>query len=642
VDGIGKTSLALAAGARLADNYPDARIYVDLKGTSSSPLPAHTAMTRILCALEAESRDHGPLDHKQPQATSQVEETYRSRLRDRRVLLVLDDAADEAQVAPLLPPLNNGALITASRPLDLLNAQNIELTPLQHEDARAFLDRRVPRLGPDVKPLARACGYLPLGLRLASGAFAQHADLSLDRYLELLQDAQTRLPLVDAMLSISEALQRPKQRTAWAMLSPLRGPFDAAAAAAVWQTTPGSAQNELAALAICGLIERVPDRPSLDWATSYSLHESVRAYASSRLKESDLSRAKLRLAAHYAKQLHSIAALCGKGEATSRGQALLEIEWNHIQAGQAWAAQYLSDSKEAGQLCSTYADAANRCLCRRPIEDVVLPWLEDAIRAAREWVKPRAEIRHLGRLAAAYQCRGDDERASALYREAVSVAIRVQNRRLEGENLGNLGLVYSGRGDNERAFTYFQQALSAAQDCGDRLGESSWLGNLGSAYSALGEVEQAVRCHRRALTISRELGNRRGEAIWLGNLGNSHATMGEHKRAIQAYRRALVIAQEVGDQREQSNLWGNLGNACCAQGQVAEALAAYEKALCIARELDDQESAGIWLLNMSLALDRQNRRDSAIECAEAALEALSQAGSPDAERVQTLLKRWKS
>jgi tetratricopeptide (TPR) repeat protein len=117
--------------------------------------------------------------------------------------------------------------------------------------------------------------------------------------------------------------------------------------------------------------------------------------------------------------------------------------------------------------------------------------------------------------------------------------------------------------------------------------------------------------------------------------------MGEPRQAIRAYRQALEIARQVGDLREQANLWGNLGNAYRTRGQADAAIHAYESALQIARELSDQSSEGIWLLNKSLVLDQQGNRAEALSCAQAARDALHQAGSPECASVDALLERWQ-
>jgi tetratricopeptide (TPR) repeat protein len=88
-------------------------------------------------------------------------------------------------------------------------------------------------------------------------------------------------------------------------------------------------------------------------------------------------------------------------------------------------------------------------------------------------------------------------------------------------------------------------------------------------------------------------------------------------------------------------MWGNLGNAFNVRSETDKALAAYENALRLARELEDLDGEGIWLLNKCLVLDQAGRQREAIACAEAARDALRQAGSAELKQAEQLLERWQ-
>lgn len=639
--GIGKTALAFHVARRLVGDYPGGAIYVDLRGSTLSPLSAHEALARLLYALEPEAEQCSDLDELGAQV--------RLLLRDRRSILILDDAAHANQVELLLPPPGNAALITARKVLAWSSdgegdpepdaPYSLALASLRHQDARALLARFAPHDGAELEPLLHVCRGVPLALCLVGSALASESDLDLDDYVRELRETQSGLPPVEAVLRVSLSLAPTERQAQWRALSLLHG-FDAAVAATVWDVPRAVAAERLDDLAARRLIE--PSPVATEPHRRYRMHEALRAYALSAMEERERACAHMRIATHYVEVLRRAARLCAhEGEDLRAGLALLDLEWDNVHDGQAWAAQSLVESREAGQLCSAYSDVGGRCLeWRAPLKTQVR-WLYDAVRAAREWVKPDAEIRHLGRLAALYQCQGKVDQAIAHYREALSVARQVKNLPAQSDILGNLGLIFSASGDHERAFGHFQQALNVAQDLGDRESEGNWVGNLGNAYSALGEIEQALRCHRQALEVARERGDRRREAIWLGNLGNSHMAMGEPQAAIEAYRQAIEIAREIEDRREQARMWGNLGNACCAQRDSQGALAAYESALQIARELADLGGEGIWLVNKCLVLDQQGRRSEAIACARDARDVLRRAGSAEVADVEALLERWQ-
>jgi tetratricopeptide (TPR) repeat protein len=646
-DGMGKTALALDVAHRVADCYPDGPIYLDLKGSSLSPLSTYEALTRLIHVL-------APQDEVCEDADELAARLW-ALYQDRRFVLILDDVAHSAQVRPLLPPPGSAVLVTARRALDALFPEegeaerdatpNLQLASLRHQDARVLLARFAPHWSAEPEPLVHVCRGVPLALCLVGSVLAFERGLDLESYLHRSREAQARLPPVEAVLQVSLSLESTERQAQWRTLALLHG-FDAATAASVWGVETSVAEKVLCAFLSRGLIEPSPisDRRWLggEQHARRRMHKTLRAYALSTMEETQRARDHLRVASHGVEVLRTAARFCvQEDESLLQGLALLDLEWDNIHDGQAWAAQALDRSHQAGQLCSAYADVGGRCLDWRAPLKTQIRWLYDAVRSAREWVKPDAEIRHLGRLAALYRCQDKVDQAMAHYRQALSVAQQVKNRPAESELLGSLGLLFSDLGDHERAFGHFQQALNVAQALDDRESEGNWWGNLGSAYSALGEVEQALRCHQRALDIARERGDRRGEAIWLGNLGNSHMAMGEPRAAVEAYRRAIEIACEISDRGEQARMWGNLGNACCVQNETGEALIAYENALQIARELEDRGGEGIWLLNKSLVLNQEGRRSEAIACAEAARDALREAGSAEVKEVEALLERWR-
>lgn len=263
-----------------------------------------------------------------------------------------------------------------------------------------------------------------------------------------------------------------------------------------------------------------------------------------------------------------------------------------------------------------------------------------ALAIAREVGDRRAEAHHLGRLGSVYGDLGEREQAIAALEQALIVAREIGDRQAEASHLGGLGEAYSASEQCERARTYFQQAVSVAHDLGDRRCEGNWLGDLAGTYSATGQYELAVRCYDRALEIAREIGDRENEATWLGNMGNAYVTMREVPQGIAAYEEALPIVRALGDRRNQEGLLGNLGNAYSVLRQWDKAAAAYESALATARETGHRRGEGIWLLNLSLTLYEQGRREEAIAQATAARDVLEAACSPEAAQATAMLERW--
>ncbi|MGW3462340.1 helix-turn-helix domain-containing protein, partial [Streptomyces olivaceoviridis] len=165
--GTGKTTLALRAARRLAGRFPDGELMVDLRGTDDSPPAPSELMVRVLKAFGVPDRD---LAKAGPQAHPAL---YRQVLADRRCLLVLDNARDEAQVRPLL--LGSGGtlvLVTSRRMLTGLDdVHRLPLGRLEPAESAAFLTSLVGEARATAEPealeeVARLCEHLPLALRI--------------------------------------------------------------------------------------------------------------------------------------------------------------------------------------------------------------------------------------------------------------------------------------------------------------------------------------------------------------------------------------------------------------------------------------------------------------------------------------------
>ncbi|EFH28604.1 MULTISPECIES: XRE family transcriptional regulator, partial [Streptomyces] len=164
--GQGKTTLAAEALRRLSGSFPDGCVCVPLHGMSDSPLPADEALVLLLTAL-------GLPPERIPVDPAAREAVYRATLATRRALVVLDDAADEAQTRPLLPDAEGSlVLVTSRRPLaGLEGVRRIRLGGLSGGESATLLERilgtpRVDGQSESVTRLTELCGHLPLALRI--------------------------------------------------------------------------------------------------------------------------------------------------------------------------------------------------------------------------------------------------------------------------------------------------------------------------------------------------------------------------------------------------------------------------------------------------------------------------------------------
>ena len=569
--GIGKTALALKLAERLAGRYHAAQLYVDLKGTSPQPVPVADAMAHVVRSLNPGARV--------PESESELAALYRSVLHGKQALLLMDNAASAEQVEPLIPSAGCLLLVTSRQRFALPGLYPMDLDTLPPEKARELLLTIEPRIGEHAGAIGELCGYLPLALRQAAGALAEHRDLAPEEYVRRLRDSTASLDEVEASLALSYNLLDESTRGLWRALAVFPGTFDPPAAAAVWEIELDAARDALGGLVASSLVE---------WdegARRYRLHDLARVLADSRLSGDQRGATQRLHAAHYMLVLRRAGELyLAGGDDLARGLGLFDLEWANVQAGQAWAGDHAEKDADAARLCSGYAGAGPLLGLRQHPRQRV-EWLEAALDSARLSKDLPAQGGHLGNLGLAYAALGETRPAIELYEQDLAIAREIGDRRGEGAVLGNLGVAYAALGETRRAIQLYEQRLAIAREIDDRRGEGTVMGNLGVAYAALGETHRAIELYDQAREIHRELGDRRAEGHQLGNLGSTHLELGETRPPIDLYNQRLEIAREIGDRLgEGADLSGNLGIAYVRLGEFRQATDLYEQHLAIARE----------------------------------------------------------
>jgi tetratricopeptide (TPR) repeat protein/heme exporter protein D len=633
--GIGKTELALLVADRVAADYPDAQFFINLQGTEDKPRPPEEVMAICIRAFL------GP-KAKLPEDRDQLLQLYRSELSGKRVLLLLDNAADSAQVLPLMPPTGSALLVTSRQGIALPGLTPLALNPLSDREARELLLEIAPRAKPGAEQICKLCGYLPLAIRAAGSLLAITPDLDPVDYAEQLKDERNRLEHigkegveigVEASLNLSYKRLASEAAHVFRLLSVFPGTFDATAEEAVCADKGHVSLRDLV-------------RRSLvlyDGSTKrYRLHDLARLFADAKASATERGIGSRRYATHYRYVLAAAKAFYLQGgEMLARGLALFDLEWSNIQAGQAWVAAEGIEDEKIAELGMAYPHAGMQILSLRQHSRERIGWLEIALAAARRLKNRAYEGAALGNLGTAYRDLAETNRAIQLFEQALVIVRELSDRRGEGAALTNLGLAYADLGETNRAIEFHEQRLVIARELRDRRGECAALGNLGNAYAVLGETNRAIEFHEQALLIDRELGDRRGEGADLTNLGSAYADLGEINRAIQLFEEALIIDRELGDLRGEGADLVNLGNAYAALGENNRAIQLFEQQLMIVREIGDLRGEGGALWNMSLVLNQLGKRAQAIQHAQQSLMILDQINDPRAARVRARLALWR-
>ncbi|MFI6294675.1 ATP-binding protein [Nonomuraea sp. NPDC050790] len=284
--GLGKTTLAVRAAHALRPSFPDGVFFVDLFGMSPQPLAAGDALTQLLRAL-------GTPERQVPADGADRASLYRSLLRGRKALVVVDNAASEEQVRPLLPGSGGGhALVTSRRLLTgLESVHRLSLGPLPPAQATRLLTGILGDRSGDaaITELAELCGGLPLALRIVGNRLAsrpgwQAADLvarlaNEERRLDQLRAGDLKVAQAFAMSyeQLAETARRVFRR-----LALVTGrDFDAALAAVLGAIPAEDAWDALDELVDLGLLQ--------DGAAGrYRFHDLVRLFARERLVEEEL------------------------------------------------------------------------------------------------------------------------------------------------------------------------------------------------------------------------------------------------------------------------------------------------------------------------------------------------------------------
>ena len=291
--GVGKTALAVHVAHRLRTRFPDGQLYVDLRGTKSRPREAGEVLASLLPRLGVEAATL-------PEGVEERSALYRTQLAGRQVLVLLDNAASEAQVDPLLPGSRGCAVIVTSRARlpGLDGVQLVDLDVLECVEAVTLLGRiagpgRVTFEPEAAAVIARHCDYLPLAVRIAGIRLAASPHWPLARLAKRLADQRRRLDeltigdrSVRTGLAQSYECLSEDQRRCFRRVGLLARPsFSSCDAATILDLPLGTAEELLDGLVQAQLLHVAHQAPGAK--VRYHIHGLPRSYARERAKAED-------------------------------------------------------------------------------------------------------------------------------------------------------------------------------------------------------------------------------------------------------------------------------------------------------------------------------------------------------------------
>jgi DNA-binding SARP family transcriptional activator/Tfp pilus assembly protein PilF len=588
--GLGKTSLAVHAAHRVRRRFPDGQLYVDLLGATAAPLLPGDVLARFLRDLGVDGRDI-PVDEDERAAR------YRTTLARRRMLVVLDNARDAAQVRPLLPGSASSAVLvtTRSRMPDLASTKLVDLNVLDDDEALKLFVKVVGEERAAAEPeataeLLDACAGLPLAIRICAARLVTRSGWTIRAMAGRLTDEHRRLDemragdlAVRASFEVSFTSLPPstdKQGIDPALAFRLLGlwqgsSISAAAAAALFGVPEYSAEDALEVLVDTHLLESVTtDR--------YRFHDLLRVYAAERA-EADLV-------------------------APERDAALTRLLTWYMRTADA-AASVVSPHRYDIPL---EADADSAPLSFADVDDA-LAWYDSeranlvaATRQAAAVGLDEIAWRLPAPLFTMFNRRGNWADCIATHRIALETARRAGNRQGEGWVLNNLGEALGFTRETE-GIAHLEQAIVIRREIGDHQGEAQTANNLADAYVILGRKDEALDLLRRALELNRETGNRYGEGVALNNLGEAFLDLGRTEEAIDCFHRAHSTFAEIKVPHGVGYALHNVGRCYLSLGRDAEALEHLRHALAVHRATGDRHREAFTLRFLGVAQSRAAR-----------------------------------
>ena len=562
--GLGKTSLAVHAAHRVRRRFPDGQLYVDLLGATPAPLPPGDVLARFLRDLGVDGREI-PVDEDERAAR------YRTTLARRRMLVVLDNARDAAQVRPLLPGTASSAVLvtTRSRMPDLASTKLVDLHVLDDDEALGLFvkvvgEERVAAEPEATAELLDACAGLPLAIRICAARLATRSSWTIRTMASRLRDTRRRLDelrvgdlAVRASFQVSfaslPATADPKgidPARAFCLLGLWHGSsVSAAAAAALFGTPEHLAEDALEALVDAHLLEcTAEDR--------YRFHDLLRFYAAERaaaeLLAAERDAAIARLLTWYMRTADAAATAVAPRRYNVPLGAATGDDAPPLHFGTSEEALSWYDHERANLVAAT--------------------------RQAAESGLPEIAWRLPAPLFSIFNSRGNWADCIATSRIALENARQIGNRRGEAWILNTLGDAL-GQTRQTEGIDCLERSLAIRREIGDRMGEAQAANNLADAYQRLERTDEALALYRRALELNRQVGDRFGEGIALGSLGWTLLDLTRAEEAIDYLRQAQDAFAETDYPDGVGYALYILGRCCLVLGRDAEALGCFRRAL---------------------------------------------------------------
>ncbi|MFI0863112.1 AfsR/SARP family transcriptional regulator [Streptomyces smyrnaeus] len=550
IGGVGKTTLAIHVAHAAADRFPDGQLYVDLQGAGASPADPEAVLGSFLRAL-------GVADSDIPSGLQDRAALFRSLLAGRRVLALLDNARDAAQVRPLLPGTAGCAALVTSRVrmVDLAGAHLVDLDVMSPEEAIALFTRivgeeRVLSEREAAMDVVAACGFLPLAIRIAAARLSSRRTWTVSVLAAKLGDERRRLDelqagdqAVAATFELGYGQLDAEQARAFRLLGLTEGPdISLDAAAALLDRTPEDAEDLLESLVDTSLLESAAPR-------RYRFHDLVRLFA--------------RACAEREEQPPQV-----------REDALARLLDFYLAT-----ARHVFAADHPGDRTVDHLGPPTHSGLKFAGQDAALEWLFSEGECLMASIEQAAGGRLLGPAADLLVATKDladsgihslrYERAAAALRDAAG---RAGDARSGARACIMLTHVNALGGNFRRAEEEAVRAEELGRKADDPVANSYAPNDLGIIKTYLGQYSAAEGHLEQAIAAFRADRNRPSEASALCNLSRVHIALGLHESAIDLAVQGMRIYEEMDSTLRMANARYTLGCALSHAGRISEGL----------------------------------------------------------------------
>ncbi|MGW2984934.1 AfsR/SARP family transcriptional regulator [Streptomyces goshikiensis] len=657
--GVGKTCLTLHIAHRARAHYPDGQLHADLRGSGADPAKPGFVLAGFLAAL-------GVPEDKVPDGVEERCRLFRSLVDGRRLLIVLDNARDAAQVRELIPGSASCAVILTSRSpmFDLPLTSQLLLEPFRSDEALALLGsiigrERLAAQREDALRLVETCGHLPLAVRIVATRLSARPAWSVATLTARLADEQRRIAeLRIGALAIDAAFELGYQQLTGAQarafrLVALAGAADIGvpAAAAAMGVDESTAEVLLESLTDAAMLESAkPGR--------YGYHDLVRVFARQRAESRDPAEAAAALGRLLDFLLATAAsafphAIPGDPVADAFGPLRSAgLEFRDVHAARAWVAAEIDGLVAAALSTVTLrlpdaaqdrlGSAVDLLLAVSPYTHAV--WYDRMTPVALALTET-AELtgcpRIIGR--ARMLCGGialradriaDAGRHAGLAVEAARAAEDVYTLR---QALNDLGLVAQFLRRFEEAAACYDEAIALAHTLGHRSGAAVTTVNAALARVRSGRSEEAIPSCESALALMRELDDDASAAYALYVLGLALHELGRYEEAVARYGEALTVCRAAGLREREAQVLYRLAETLRSTGRELEAVQYAAAAVARCEEACSERDRAHSLVAMGRALAGLGETGRARGHLTEAHGVFTRLGLPDAADVSKLL-----